>query len=161
MSIKRILKDVIGIEKLLDDYYILVYKNGFAAQRILNETEILTKEEIIQDLQTLSVRSTSDIESFKNFVCRTEKQREFENRNLMDLVRETKYALSRLKRFGIEDAKVKELFKIMKSSISDFKEILNQYIDRSDFKVYDWATALNRSTEEEKLLEEDFKDILN
>lgn len=160
MGLDKILKDVIEIGKLLDEYYVLVYKDDSGKQKTLSEAEILTKESVIKDLQILIDRLDSDIKSFGKTSCKTEKQQKQENRNLVDLVGEVKHALKRLKRFGVDDGDVKELFETMSKNISEFKEVLKQYREKSSFKVYDWSSAVKQNSEEEKLLEEEFKNLL-
>lgn len=160
MGLDKILKDVLEIGKLLDEYYVLVYKDDSSKQNELSEAEILTKESVIKDLKILIRRLDSDIQSFGKTACKSKKQQEQENRNLVDLVGEVKHTLKRLKRFGVDDVAVKELFENMSKNISEFKEVLKQYRDKSSFKVYDWSSAVKQNSEEEKLLDEEFNNLL-
>lgn len=160
MIIEKLLKTVLEIEDLLDEYYVVVYGNDSAPIHKLNETELLTKESILKDIQVLITRLNSDIKSFGKSQCISITQLNAENRNLVDLVNEVKHTLLRLKRFGLNDSKVNELFEQLKTVIDNFKKVLVEYIVNSPFKVYTWVEAQHQADLEIKSLEEDFANLL-
>lgn len=160
MAIEKILQDIQKIEKLLDEYYVLVYKEDFSEKQELSEDEILTKESIVTDIQTLISRLEKDIQSLSQSDCKSEKQQAAENRNLVDLIGEVKHTLKRLRRFGIDDEEVTRLFERLKNDVNSFKESLNKYIENSKHKVFNWSEAQKQNDEEEKKLEEYFFDLL-
>ncbi|MCQ2248118.1 MAG: hypothetical protein MJZ50_03820 [Treponema sp.] len=160
MIIEKILQDIQKIEKLLDEYYVLVYKEDFSEKQELSEDEILTKESIIADIQALIFRLEKDIQSLSQSDCKSEKQQATENRNLVDLVGEVKHTLKRLKRFGVDDEDVKKLFERLKNDVNSFKQSLNKYIEKSKYKIFSWSEAQKQNDEEEKKLDEDFLDLL-
>lgn len=159
MSIQNILKDIQKIEELLDDYYVVVYKQDFDNKQKLSESERLIKDSIVKDIQNIISRLEKDTQNLTQGKCNSEKQQSTESRNLVDLVSETKHVLKRLKRFGIEDKDVLRLFEMLSTSIQSFKEALNIYIEKSNYKVYNWVEAQQRNSEEEKLLDEAFENL--
>lgn len=150
--IENILQDILDIEKLLKKYYSLCIKCDLDSYQKLTEAEIFYKEEIINDLQSLIERLTIDIEKFGQTSCISIEQKINIDKNLIDLVREVKYTFLRLKRFSQLDEDLQKISSQLNNEIITFKNVLQQYIEKSPVKVKDWIKAQEEASKEEENL---------
>lgn len=148
---EKIVQDVDNINHLLDKYFNLVYKTVSATEPIhLTEEELLTKESIVTEIQSMINRLSNDIKKFSTTVCKSEMQRDLENRNLIDFGNGVRGCINRLERFSDRDSNLKGLSEMLAKKIQEFSDILQLYIKKSPYKIYTLQKAIRIGELEEK-----------
>lgn len=150
MTLEKILKDLIHMNDLLDEYWVLVYKTDYGTPKPLTESEKMSREEILKDLKLEISRFKKDIEAFSKGTCKSEKQKEIENGNLIDAFRTLSNVLSRLQRFGARDSELIENFELLKSVVLKFKDVIDEYRQRSIYQIYSWSEVARKVKEEDE-----------
>ena len=156
MTLKEILKDLTHMNGLLDEYWALVYKTDFGIPEPLTEFEKTYKEEILKNLKLEILRFKTDIEAFSENACKSEKQKETENVNLVDAFRTLSNVLSRLQRFGAKDSELIENFELLKSVVLKFKDVIDEYRQRSIYQIYSWSEVARKVKEEDEAVSKMF-----
>lgn len=146
-NFENILEDLNDLNDLLEDYFLLVYKDDFSHYR-LTESEDTLRKELVEDIASVIVRLSNDNETLKTNRCKSEDQKNKEDRNLVDLAGQFTNILLKLKRYKEDDAELKSSFDNLKNVVSNFKMSLNGYIERSDFEVLNWQQALEKYRQE-------------
>ena len=156
MTLKEILKDFTHMYDLLDEYWTLVYKTDFGIPRPLTEFEKTYKEEILKNLKLKILKFKTDTEAFSENTCKSEKQKETENVNLVDAFCTLSNVLSRLQRFGARDSELIENFELLKSVVLKFKDVIDEYRQRSMYQIYSWSEIARKIKEEDEAVSKVF-----
>lgn len=155
-NLKQILQDIEDFNNLLIEYYDCVVKTDIDHSIVLTESENDLRLSILKDLYAVSKRLSNDIKAFSTKSCNSEIQKENENRNLVDLAGQFVNAILRCERLKSFDDELTSLFLDAKKNSKDFSNVLNSYIKKSDYKVYNWhETVQEYRKEEAEILEED------
>lgn len=150
MTLEGILKDLTHMNDLLDEYWALVYKVDFGISEPLTEFEKTYKEEILKNLKLKISKFKTDIDTFSEATCKSKKQKETENINLVDAFRTLSNVLSRLQRFGVRDPELIENFELLKSIVLKFKDVIDDYRQRSIYQIYSWSEVAKKVKEEDE-----------
>ena len=141
---------------LLDEYWVLVYKTDYGTPKPLTESEKMSREEILKGLKLEISRFKKDIEAFSKGTCKSEKQKEIENVNLVDAFCTLSNVLSRLQRFGARDSELIENFELLKSVVLKFKDVIDEYRQRSMYQIYSWSEIARKIKEEDEAVSKVF-----
>lgn len=150
MTLEKILKDLTHMNDLLDEYWVLIYKSDYGIPKPLTESEKMSREEILKDLKLEILRFRADIDAFSKGTCKSKKQKETENINLVDAFRTLSNVLSRLQRFGVRDPELIENFELLKSIVLKFKDVIDDYRQRSIYQIYSWSEVAKKVKEEDE-----------
>lgn len=150
MTLEGILKGLTHMNDLLDEYWALVYKVDFGIPDSLPEFEKTYKEEILKNLKLKISKFKTDIDVFSENTCKSEKQKETENINLVDVFRTLNLVWSRLQNFGAKDLELIESLELLKSAVLKYRDVIDDYRQRSTYQLYSWSEVAKKVKEEDE-----------